>query len=367
MGLSQLELAQRSGISRQTVIAIEADRFNPSVAVGLRLAQALHCSIDELFTLFADAIPLVEMLGEQPIAPMPMRVRLARLGERLLALPLSGAAGAAIPADGVLDVDGNGLRATRFVPDEVLDHTLVIHGCDPALSLLGEHLHRVAPEWRALIVAHSSTKSLDAIKSGQAHVVGSHLSDPLSGESNLPYLRQTLPTARLLVVTLSQWTQGWLTRKGDRAAFRHIEDLVQPGVRLINREIGSGTRILVDAWLRAAGIESQRIVGYDQTVTSHFAVADAIAIGRADVGPGIEAVARALDLTFIPVQSERYDLVIPLEFAETPGVQRLLNTMTSSAFRRELASLGGYDTTSTGNVVAVLGAEAENTGSASWN
>ena len=124
----------------------------------------------------------------------------------------------------------------------------------------------------------------------------------------------------------------------------------------MNRDVGSGSRMLFDVWLREAGIAPHWVSGYGREVLSHLAMAEAVASGGADVGPGILAVAQALGLGFIPLQEERYDLVIPMEFLPTPAVQALLDVVTSRRFRAELEALGGYDGSHAGTVVAELGA-----------
>ena len=131
-------------------------------------------------------------------------------------------------------------------------------------------------------------------------------------------------------------------------------ELARSDITMVHRELGAGSRTLLDLWLRAAGGTPTRVNGYGHEVSSHPEVADGVACGRADAGPGIMAVARALGLDFLPLQEERYDLVIPLEFLNTPAVQAMLDVAVSRPFREELATLGGYDRSKAGTVVAEL-------------
>jgi putative molybdopterin biosynthesis protein len=191
---------------------------------------------------------------------------------------------------------------------------------------------------------------------GEAHAAGTHLWDPESGESNMPYVRRELAGHRLVVVTLSQWQQGLIVARGNPKGITGSADLARPEITLVNRDVGSGSRMLLDMWLHEAGIAPHWVSGYGREVLSHLAVAEAVASGGADVGPGILAVAQALGLDFIPLQEERYDLVIPMEFVPTTPIQALLDVVTSLRFRAELEALGGYDGSRAGTVVAELGA-----------
>jgi putative molybdopterin biosynthesis protein len=172
----------------------------------------------------------------------------------------------------------------------------------------------------------------------------------------MPYVRRELAGRRLVVVTLSQWQQGLIVARSNPKGITGPADLARPEITLVNRDAGSGSRMLCDMWLHEAGIAPHWVSGYGREVMSHLAVAEAVASGGADVGPGILAVARALGLDFIPLQEERYDLVIPMEFLHTAPVQALLDIVTSRHFRDEIEALGGYDGARAGTVVAELSA-----------
>jgi len=170
----------------------------------------------------------------------------------------------------------------------------------------------------------------------------------------MPSIQRELAGHALLVVTLSQWQQGLIVEPGNPKGILQPADLARPDVTLVNRDAGAGSRTLLDLWLRTARLTPQLVRGYGREASSHLAVAEAVASGGADVGPGILAVARTLGLDFIPLQEERYDLVIPLAFVNTAPVQALLDIAVSPRYQGELEAFGGYDSTKAGTVVAEL-------------
>jgi putative molybdopterin biosynthesis protein len=362
-GLNQQALATRCGLSRQAVSAIEAGHYIPNTAVALRLARVLNCTVEELFCLPADSARVeAEWLAETPASAEPTRLQLARVGERLLAHPLTGPMAACMAADGLTvrtPVDQRPSTQDRVTVELLVDaqmpeHTVVVLGCDPALGVLGAHLTRRYPTLRLLWIHRSSLAALQMLGRGEAHAAGTHLWDPESGESNLPYVRRELPGRRLMVVTLSQWQQGLIVARGNPKGITGVADLARLDVTLVNRDLGSGSRTLLDSWLRKAGLAPHQIGGYRREVPTHLAVAAAVASGGADAGPGILAVARMLDLDFVALQEERYDFVIPMEFLNTAPVQALLDIAVSRPFQEELEVLGGYDSSRAGTVVAEL-------------
>jgi putative molybdopterin biosynthesis protein len=364
-GLSQQELARRCGCTRQAINAIEAGHYVPSTFVALCIARVLGSRVEDLFRL-TEAHPQVEAewLGASAALGGPMRVQLARVGERLFARPLTGAQALFTAADGLATAmaqarrprmsSGRRVTVDLLIDAEILEHTVVVLGCDPALALLATHLSRRYPRFRLSWIHSSSLAALRLLGRGEAHAAGTHLWDADSGEYNLPYIRRELAGRRLVVVTLSQWQQGLIVARGNPKGISSPAELARRDVTLVNREAGSGSRTLLDIWLRAAGLAATQVQGYRREVSSHLEVAAAIASGMSDVGPGILAVARALGLDFIPLQQERYDLVIPLEFLNAPAFQALLEIVVSRPFQEELEALGGYDSSQAGTVVAEL-------------
>jgi molybdate-binding protein len=194
-----------------------------------------------------------------------------------------------------------------------------------------------------------STAAIEALRRGQVHIAGLHVVDPRSGESNVPFVRQQLRGADVTLVTFASWEAGFLVRRGNPKRIRSAADLARRGVRIANREPGAGARLLLDQRLRAAGVPARSVAGYDDVVESHLEVGRRVVDGRADAGVGVGAIARLLDLGFVPLQTERYDLVIPTPLvAGHRGVARLLDALVSREVRAEVEALGGYDTREAG-------------------
>jgi molybdate-binding protein len=352
-------------MTRQAMNAIEAGHYVPSTLVAMRLAKALGCRVEDLFRL-AEASQQVEAewLGGPAGADVERtRVQLARVGSRLLARPLTGTV-AFTAADGqTLPVErpprSRQLAHPRVTIDlwvdaDLPDRTLIVLGCDPALALLSAHLTRRYPAFRLIWVQSSSLIALRRLGRGEAHAAGTHLWDPDVGEYNVPYVQRELSGQPLVIVTLSEWQQGLIVGPGNPKGIAGPMDLARADIMLVNREPGSGGRTMLDLCLKQGGIATTQVHGYGSEVFSHLEVADAVARGQADVGPGIMAVARALGLNFLPIQEERYDLVIPQAFLNAPTVQAMLDVVVSRPFQEELVALGGYDGSKAGTVVAEL-------------
>jgi putative molybdopterin biosynthesis protein len=364
-GLSQQELARRCGLTRQAVNAIEAGHYIPSTLVALRLSMALGCRVEELFRLTEERIRVeAKWLGEASASDSGRsRIQLARVGEQLFARPLTGAAAFAA-ADGLTIPVARTPKPRKgakpwvtidlWVDAELPDRTVVVLGCDPALALLGAHLTRRYPAFRLVWVHSSSLTALRLLGRGEAHAAGTHLWDQEAGEYNVPYVRRELAGRRLVIVTLSEWQQGLIVARGNPQGISGAADLERSDITMVNRESGAGSRALLDLWLQNAGVTATQVNGYRHEVSSHLEVAETVARGLADAGPGIMAVAHALGLDFLPLQEERYDLVIPLEFLNAPAVQAVLDIAVSRPFQEELEALGGYNSSRAGTVVAEL-------------
>lgn len=185
-------------------------------------------------------------------------------------------------------------------------------------------------------------------------MAGLHVLDSRSGEFNLPYLREQIrgrELGDLTVVTFAAWQQGLMIPRGNPKSVRGVGDLGRKQVVLVNREAGSGARLLLDQRLAALGVAPSQVRGYDTIATSHLEVARVVAEGRADVGVGVCAAAQFWGLDFLPLQDERYDLVVPTAYVSGhPGIAAFLDMMVTRPFRTEIEALGGYDTRDTGKV-----------------
>lgn len=290
-----------------------------------------------------------------------VRVAVGRVGEQWLAAPLSRGAGvitSLVRADGIVIVprglqgyDANAEVTVRLYRSQhELEQTIFAIGShDMTLDLITQFLAR---RGRRLASANvGSLGGLVALQRGQAHVAGSHLLDPESGEYNVPYLPRYVPEVPVRVVTLVGREQGLLVRKGNPKGIHELADLARADVSFVNRQRGAGTRVLLDYHLQRLGITPTQVRGYDQEEYTHLAVAAAVAAGRADCGLGIPAAAQALGLDFVPLFQERYDLVIPVEHYESALLAPLLELLHEAEFRRAVAALPGYDVTEMGKRV----------------
>lgn len=188
-----------------------------------------------------------------------------------------------------------------------------------------------------------STAGLAALAAGKVQIAGTHLLDDDGVGYNQHAVLRMLPGRDVRLVTLIERQQGLIVPRGNPLRLCAVQDLVRPGLRLINRQSGSGTRGLLDALLARAAIDPATIIGYTREVETHLAAAAAVAAGSADVALGVEAAARALDLSFVPLTNERFDLVLMAESLQTPWFGPLLETLASPTFRLEVEALGGYD------------------------
>lgn len=295
-----------------------------------------------------------------------VRVRLGRVGDRLVATPIQRGAGvimSLVRADGIVKIPrfSEGLDAGAQVSVELLRPPEAIEGVavaigshDLTLDLLASHLHRLRPELSLSSSNVGSLGGLLALARGEAHMAGCHLLDEHSGEYNIAYIRHYLKGHPVVVVNLVHRIQGLILPKGNPLGITSLEDLARDDVMFINRQRGSGTRMLLDYKLRELGIAPDQVNGYKRDEYTHLAVAAAVAGGRADVGLGILSAANAMGLDFAPLLSERYDLVIPAEHYESDVMRPVLDIIRGDEFRRAVDALGGYDTSAMGEVVAEL-------------
>jgi putative molybdopterin biosynthesis protein len=342
--ISQGTLARLAGISRQSYAAIESGASVPATDVALRLARALGTQVETLFRLPDEREPAAEVESAGLLPPTGSRVRLAKVGGRLRSYPLRGGGWRGVePADGWgVPREGGGVAVDLLAKRPPVSD-LVAVGCDPAFSLVVETLRR---ERGTEVYWHHQTSrgALEMLAAGEAHVAGVHLVDPETGLYNEPWVRLLVPFA-CTRVGFAVWTQEIVVPAANPRGIRGVSDLAQPGLRFLNREPGSGTRMLLDDRIQHAGLPPDAIPGYlDTAARSHLGVAEAVATGLADAGVGIGAATRAFGLTGIPLGEEQYDLVIPNHFLDLPAIQHLLDLLGSRSLGSQVESLGGYDT-----------------------
>jgi molybdate-binding protein/DNA-binding XRE family transcriptional regulator len=350
LGLSQTQLAAMAGITRQAVGAIETNQYSPATSIALQLARALRCRVEDLFSIGAGGeIVEGEFLGPMHRARAKTRVQVSAVGDRLLVRPLDGAgelAGLA-SADGLIAGAGHGRRVKvkLLKAREALQHQAVIGGCDPAMFLAAEHM-RHQPAAYLVPCLMGNSLALAALRRGELHAAGVH------GDSWRGELRRFPMALDCVVVTFAHWHQGIIVRAGNPKRIRTVADFENPRVKIVNREKGSGARRLLDQQAEDAGLPAARIKGYEQEVLSHLEVAARVKAGHVDAGIGVRAAAAVYGLDFVPVQRERYDLIIPKpHYENSAALSALLDTIVSRAFRDELEALGDYDTRETGRLV----------------
>lgn len=361
LALSQKQLADLAGITRQAVSALEANQYSPATSVALQLARALRCRVEDLFSIKQGGeIVEGDLLGSMPQHGGPVRAQVTQIGHRLLVRPLDGLgelASLSAIADGLIvesNPENRRVKVKLLKDRDAVRRKIVVGGCDPAMFLAGEHVRKHNREDLVPCLMGSSI-ALNALKRGEVHVAGIHLAEESSGTWQLPSLKHSIGEMDYMVVTFAHWEEGFIVRQGNPKKIRTIGDLAKPTVRIINREKGSGARRLLDKQLQASGIKPNRVKGYNDEVLSHLDVASRVKTGLADTSIGVRAAAAICGLDFVPLQRERYDLVIPKAYYETlSGLQILLDTMVSKSFRDELEALGGYDTRETGKIVALL-------------
>ncbi len=221
---------------------------------------------------------------------------------------------------------------------------------DLVMAWLASHFGEIVSGYELELLFSGSLGGLMALAQGRADLAGSHLWDEESDTYNLPFVRRLLPGRRMAVVTLAHRSLGLIVRPGNPDGVTGLASLVQPGLRFINRQAGSGTRVWLDAQLQRAKISPRSLIGYGNEMLTHSEVARAIAEGQADVGLGLESAARLYGLDHIPMTRERYDLIIPEENMVFPAVESLLGWLTSTKGRQAVMGLEGYQTGETGTL-----------------
>jgi putative molybdopterin biosynthesis protein len=349
-GFSAIRLASTVGVSRQTIYAMEAGTYVPNTAVALRLARALDATVEELFALADDVQPRKLRCERAILLPgsatpkSGQAVQLCRVDERLLASSPSSVPWFFPATDAVVADEPRKRGKTRvqiFQAEGDFTNRILVAGCDPGISVLSRHVQAAGIE---LVLAHrNSSQALSLLKEGCVHVAGTHLKDDATGESNLPQIRRLFPKNSVAVISFAVWEEGIVTASSNPKKITGVEDFIRKGVSIVNREEGSGSRALLDLQLRRMGIESRRVRGYDHLALGHLPAAWQVQSGAADCCLATRAAARVLGLNFIPLVSERYDLVIRKHDLDLPRIQNLLDTLSRSDFRRELEGFGGYD------------------------
>ncbi|MBZ9686425.1 helix-turn-helix transcriptional regulator [Clostridium estertheticum] len=245
------------------------------------------------------------------------------------------------------------LVSTNQLEESQENHDFVICGQDIMLDILSRYLQHNVKGIQALRSYTGSYNGLYALYHGKVQITATHLWDGDTGQYNIPYVKRMLPGIPAIIVHLANRMQGIYVAKGNPKGIKGLEDLKQPGIKMINRERGSGTRILLDEHLKKLGISAHSVPGYEKECFSHLAMASTVARGEADFAIGNEKTSQQVEgIDFIPLQTESYELVIKKEDIQKPYFQSVLQIIRSEEFKLELQGIGGYDLKDLGEITA---------------
>ncbi len=330
--------------------------------------EILRPALEKFLSVAAPTHPTVRAIVPKKIASHLgleefVRVTLGRVGEKLVAVPLARGAGVIttmVHADGLMRIPSlvEGLNAGEEATVELLrpiadiENTILCTGShDLAIGVLEDQLKLRHPELKIAASNVGSLGGLLALQRGETHIAGTHLLDAATGDYNIPDIEQTIPKVPAVLVHLALREQGILVARGNPKSIRCLKDLARKGLRFVNRQAGSGTRVLLDYELKRLHIDASTIAGYEREEFTHMAVAVAIASGLADAGLGVRAAANALGLDFFPIANEEYDLIIGREFFESARGEQLLEAICSDGFKQAVDALGGYDPAKAGAIL----------------
>jgi putative molybdopterin biosynthesis protein len=292
-----------------------------------------------------------------------IRVTLGRVGEKLVAVPLARGAGVIttmVHADGLLRIPsfveglnaGEEMEVELLRPEEEIENTILCTGShDLAIGVLEDQLKLQYPGLKIAATNVGSLGGLLALQRGETHIAGTHLLDPETGTYNIPDIKKTIPQVPVVLVHLAQREQGILVRRGNPKSIAGLHDLSRKDCRFVNRQPGSGTRVLLDYELKRLRIDPASIRGYEREEFTHMAVGVAVASGLADAGLGVRAAAQALGIDFIPLANEQYDLLCLRRFYESGRGVQLMEIIRSKSFKAAVSSLGGYNPVMAGEVL----------------
>ena len=292
-----------------------------------------------------------------------VRVRMGYVGDKLMASPLSRGSGVVssfMKADGILEVPqglegfeaGSEVEVRLLSPVQKLQNTLVVIGShDPLLDEVGDMLHLNNNDVFMSSSHVGSMGGIMALRRGEAHAAGCHLLNTDNGEYNVAFIKKYFPKGGVKLVRCVGRQQGLMVAKGNPMNIQKFSDIAKENLRYVNRQKGSGTRILTDFLCKQENLDTDAIYGYEREELTHTSVAAQIVNGSADAGMGIYSAAKLYDLDFIPICIEQYDLLIPEHAWETPMVQNLLAILKSDAFKEKILAMGGYTVDAPGEII----------------
>ncbi|MFT9497872.1 molybdopterin biosynthesis protein [Anaerosolibacter sp.] len=294
-----------------------------------------------------------------------VRMKLGMVDQQLIATPLNRGAGATmslVRADGILIIPQNseGVEAGERVQVELLKdihdihHTIVSIGShDLIMDIIGNDMHRQNAAYHLSSAHVGSLGGLMALRRGEAHMAPIHLLDEEHGEYNISFVKKYLANLDMALIKGVKRIQGFILQKGNPKNIKNFHDLIRDDIQFVNRQRGAGTRILVDYRLKESKVDIEAISGYEREMTTHMAVAAAVASGAADVGVGVLSAAKALDLDFIPIGDEAYDFAVPQKYLDNGVIELFIHVLKSQALKESLEELGGYKLDHTGEIILI--------------
>jgi putative molybdopterin biosynthesis protein len=348
-GYARDVLAERAGITRQSLGLIEAGRVSPSTATALKLADILRCTVECLFSEPRTTVKAPLVPPQDFVDGRLQRVYLARLNGELRARSASIHAGAQVglPVQGIMQhVDRDRLRGSvqLLQSKDDVDRTVFVSGCDLGLNLFTNYVHKSSSAHQGVWFNVPNQRALDELRNGHTHIAVIHQANHgvVQSAVDLPFAYKQFHFAEAEL--------GFILPKGNPKGVRHVEDMAC-GLRIVNRQPGSGARLLLDQELIKWRIDATKISGYSHIVNGHLEVGFAVKNGIADVGIGHAGAAALLDLDFHPIQAERTILIVPEPNMELESIQVLLNVLNSDTFRAELSAFGPYGVFDMGKTV----------------
>lgn len=283
-----------------------------------------------------------------------IRVNIGKVNGKFIANPLTRSASVTMSltkADGIIVIpenqlgieQGETIEAELLKPRDEIEAAVLFSGShDLCIDILSNYMKKNNPLSKITASHTGSMAGITAIKRGEAHVAGIHLLDPETGEYNVPYVKRFFKDDEVVIVPFLKRMQGWIVPKGNPHGIKSVEDLTKKNIHYVNRQRGAGTRILLDYLLSKNNINPEEIEGYEREMYTHLSVAAEVKINNNNVGMGIYSAALAMDLDFVPVAEESYDLLMSKEFFESEKGKHLLETIQNPQFKEEVHALGGY-------------------------